>query len=82
MLTPLVKRLIKSFITVIRRVPALFAFLRKMLSLFPRLESLAIRIVGSSFAPALRHEDKLSDAEIRVLIDLREAISAKKGNQL
>lgn len=82
MLKSLVKRLIKRIITVVRQAPPLFALSKWTLSLFPRFESLVRRLVGSHFSPALSNEDELSDAEIRVLIDLREAISAKQGNKL
>lgn len=81
MLKPLVKRLLKSIITVVRRVPPLFALSKWTLLLFPRFESLARRIVQSSLTPALSQADKLSDAEIRILIDLLDAISAKQEHQ-
>lgn len=82
MLKSIVKTVLRNVTKVVRAVPALLVLTKWTLSFFPRFEALTIRLVSSSLAAASRPEDKLSDAEIRVLVDLREAISAKQSRQV
>lgn len=79
MLKSLIKRAIKSTTNIIRGVPLLLRLAKWLLSLSPQFESFARGVLISSFALGSNSEDRLSDAEIRVLIDLREAIAARQG---
>ena len=78
MFKPLIKRSSRSLAEAIRARPLLFAWANRLLAASPWLERRVYAILFSPPIASHRREDSLSADEIRILQDLREAISLKQ----
>lgn len=81
MIRQIAKTIFRALASLVRLSPALVSLAKKLCATSPQLERLLRRLTGSISASALPQMSDLSDAELRVFIDLQSKFRAKALSQ-
>lgn len=78
MLKRLAKRAIKQTTLTVRAIPGVRFLVRRVYSAAPGLEQAVRRVLVASFAEFQNPVDQLTEEQVRVYLDLRDAIRSRR----